>query len=159
MYDNNKVKMFGDWKKSDDGNLLVSNKLWENSYYSYGYGGYAYANDYDGWYGYNKTTQTPQPTKSAPFDKELTITSSTSTPAEITPQSLFQHTKDEVELAWEKLKREKFLWLDDYALFEDMLDTCDELNSNYVIKDGIMYFYEEDDMYMYDASLDGYIPY
>ena len=166
MYDGNKIKLFGDWKKSDDGNLLVSNKLFEQSYYySYPspyYGTYKpYGYDYDdddfGFYKKSHTPQTASTTTTKPsltskeIDKAFNITSSTSAPKHLTAC-----TQEEIDKAWDTLKRERFLWIDDYALLEEMLDEADELTSSYVIKDGVMYIYDEDSMYMYDAAFDGY---
>ena len=161
MYDGNKIKLFGDWKKSDDGNLLVSNKLFEqNYYYSYPnpyYGTYkpynsGWDDDDDDYYYKSKTksgTSTTKPSlTSDEIDKAFNITSPDS-------KHLSACTKEEVEKAWSKLKQERYLWLDDYAMLESMLEFSDELGAGYVIRDGVTYLYDEDQMFIYEASLDG----
>lgn len=161
MFDNNKVKMYGKWEKSGDGKLLVSNKLWEQEHY-YSYPTYSWS----GWYGRDydtakpatqTTTTTTQPSLTEQeIDDAFNITSSTSSPSTkssiITPDDIAAEIKAEADKMWDKLKQEKFLWVDDYAVFEEMLDSCDELSSSYFIKDGLYYFYDDADMYIYEAT-------
>lgn len=136
MYDGNKIKMYGKWEKSDEGDLLVSNKLWERTYsYSYGYGSYGY--------------YTPS------YASYATPTSETKAKAETdtTKQDmLVEYTKEEVEKQWEKLDRNKYLWFDDLEMFDAMLDTADEIEGDYVSKDGKVYVFDEESMMAWEAA-------
>lgn len=123
MYDNNKVKMYGKWEKSDEGELLVSNKYWETSYY------YSYPYSYGGWYGYTSTKP-----------------SNTNT--------LTEYTKKEVDEQWKKLETTQFVWFDDLELFEALLDSADEIEGDYVTKNGKTYIFSEEEMCAWDVALD-----
>ena len=132
MYDGNKIKTYGKWEKSDEGDLLVSNKLWEYSY-SYGYG-YGYS------YGHYPSYVTCAVSKSE-------------TKADTTEQDkLVEYTKEEVEKQWEKLDRNKYLWFDDLEMFDAMLDTADEIEGDYVSKDGKVYVFDEECMMAWEAA-------
>lgn len=140
MYDGNKVKMYGKWEKSDEGNLLVSNKYWEHTY--------SYAYDYD-YYG----TYKPYTAKT-----ETTSLSSSAT----TPKSDFvltEYTKREVDEQWEKLLRNKYIWFDDIEMFDAMINSADDVDGTYVFKDGKTYVFDEESMAAWDAVLDDYTNY
>lgn len=132
MYDGNKIKMYGKWEKSDEGDLLVSNKLWERTYsYSYGYS-----------YGYYPSYAT-----------YATPTSETKTETDTTKQDkLVEYTKEEIEKQWKKLDRNKYLWFDDLEMFDAMLDTADEIEGDYVSKDGKVYVFDEESMMAWEAA-------
>lgn len=134
MYDGNKIKMYGKWEKSDEGDLLVSNKLWERTY-SYGYG-YGYN------YGYYPSYVTCAVSKSE-----------TKAETDTTKQDmLVEYTKEEIEKQWEKLDRNKYLWFDDLEMFDAMLDTADEIEGDYVSKDGKVYVFDEESMMAWEAA-------
>ena len=143
MYDDNKVKLYGDWHKSDEGDLLVSNKLWENSYYTYSYKpyGYSYYDDDDYGYGtYKKSASTP---------------STTSVASDI-DKTLKELTKETLDKLWDKLQREKFIWFDTIDQFDEMLDSADEISGNIAMKNGVAYVFNYDELSAWDASLDDY---
>lgn len=121
MYDGNKTKMYGKWEKSSEGELLVSNKLWENYYGSY--------------YGYN----TYGTYSSSSYGKKY-------------GDKLADYTKSEVEKQWEKLDKEKYLWFDNLEIFDAMLDTADEIEGDYVTKDGKLYVFDEGSMMAWEAT-------
>lgn len=134
MYDNNKVKMYGKWEKSDEGELLVSNKYWETSYY-YNYGAYG------GWYDHYYKPATPT--------KTTTPTTSTTTGSSLVP-----YTKAEINEQWKKLEKEKFIWFNDLDLLDAMLDSADEIDGDYVVKNGNTYVFSEDEMCAWDTMID-----
>ena len=144
MYDDNKVKLYGDWKKSDEGELLVSNKLWEDSYYTYSYrpygydDGYAYSPKYgySGAYGSTSAMATPKATS--------------------TPDTLGKIANEELDKLWDKLERDKFMWFDDVEQFDKMLDSADEISGNIAMKNGTAYVFDYEELSAWDASLDGY---
>lgn len=143
MYDDNKVKLYGDWQKSDEGDLLVSNKLWENSYYTYSYRpyGYSYYDDDDYGYGaYKGTTSTPS-TTSVASDIDKTIK---------------ELTKETLDKLWEKLERDKFIWFDSLEQFDEMLDSADEISGKIAMKNGMAFVFDCEELSAWDASLDGY---
>lgn len=143
MYDDNKVKLYGDWQKSDEGDLLVSNKLWENNYYTYSYRpyGYSYYDDDDYGYGtYKKPASTPS-TTSVASDIDKTIK---------------ELTKEALDKLWDKLERDKFIWFDTLEQFDEMLDSADEISGNIVMKNGVAYVFNCEELSAWDASLDGY---
>lgn len=143
MYDDNKVKLYGDWKKSDDGNLLVSNKLWETSYY-YTYSYRPYANYYDDDdYDYPHATPSPMATP------QPTATSAT------VSSMLNKYAKEEVDKMWEKLERDRFAWFDTLDMFDAMLDSADEISGNIAMKNGTAYVFDEEELCAWDASVDG----
>lgn len=157
MYDDNKVKLYGRWEKSDEGELLVSNKLWEyGSYYSYG--GYTNWSNYGA---YHTGTAAPAPTTTT----TTTTTSTTSTASTSTKRKVYYDdddavltsiTKEEVNKLWEQLAQNKYIWFDNRMQFDDMLTSADEIDGSIVIKDGMAYVFDEDEMEAWDASLDGY---
>lgn len=126
MYDDNKVKMYGKWEKSDEGDLLVSNKLWEYTpSYGYGYGSYAYS----GYGGYGSY---------------------------LTPK-LEEYTKADIKAYWAKLKNERFMWFNDLAILDAMIADADEIDGDYVTKDGVTYIFSEEEMAAWDAKYDEYV--
>ena len=145
MYDDNRVKMYGKWEKSDEGELLVSNKLWESSYSSYyyspyrysGYYGYGYDYDDDGYYAYKASAKTPTIT-----------TAKTDSHGEI--------AKEELDKLWEKLAKDKFIWFDSYTEFDGLLNSADEISGGIVMKNGMAFVFNEDELSAWDASLDGF---
>lgn len=149
MYDDNKIKLYGKWEKSDEGDLLVSNKLWEyDSYYSYG--------GYSGWgnYGaYNTGTTTPTTTTTT-----SATTASTGTKRKVYDDDtlLIATTKEEIDKLWEQLAQNKYIWFDNWVQFDDMLASADEIDGSIVMKNGMAYVFDEDEMAAWDASLDGY---
>lgn len=145
MYDDNRVKLYGEWKKSDKGDLLVSNKLWENSYYSYSYRpyGYSYGYNYDD-YGYGSTT------------KATATPSTTPTTATTTDSVVKEITKEELNKLWDKLERDKFVWFDSIDQFDEMLDSADEISGNIAMHNGMAYVFDFEELSAWDASLDGY---
>lgn len=159
MYDDNRIKMYGKWEKSDDGNLLVSNKLWEyGSYYTYGYGygygSYGYGDDY-----YKRpvtTTTTTTATTKKYFDDDKLDTDSYDSEDDKTYKSLMGFTKEEIDKMWEKLAQDKFMWFDNWVQFDDMLASADEIDGNIAMKNGLAYVFDETEMSAWDASLDGY---
>ena len=160
MYDNNKIKLYGDWKKSDEGDLLVSNKLWEYTPY-YSYGGYYKP------YGYS-VYDPKDDLSDEVIDKAFNITNSTSSTTASTPttstststqQTLLEPTKFEVDEAWKTLAKNKFIWFDDEEMFEALLNSADEISGDMVTKDGVMYMFSWEEMAAWDASLDGYMDY
>lgn len=149
MYDDNRIKLYGKWEKSDEGDLLVSNKLWEySSYYSYGYGyGYGY-----GAYGTPSTPATTTKTTDTTTIKDLKGYEEEDDPT----TSLVSYTKEEVDKLWEKLAKDKFIWFDNWVQFDDMLASSDEINGNIVMKNGLAYVFDDEELSAWDASLDGY---
>lgn len=148
MYDGNKVKMYGKWEKSDEGNLLVSNKFWEHVY------SYAYNYDYDYYETYKPYTAK---TTEATTTKATSLSSSATTPK---PDFvLTEYTKREVDEQWDKLLRNKYIWFDDIEMFDAMIDSADEIDGNYVTKDGNTYVFDEESMAAWDAVLDDYTKY
>lgn len=149
MYDDNRIKLYGKWEKSDEGDLLVSNKLWEySSYYSYGYG-YGYG------YGAYSAPSTPATTTTT--TKTTTIKDLKGYEEEDDPTtSLVSYTKEEVDKLWEKLAKDKFIWFDNWVQFDDMLASSDEINGNIVMKNGMAYVFDDEELSAWDASLDGY---
>lgn len=148
MYDDNRVKLYGEWKKSDEGDLLVSNKLWENSYYSYSYRpyGYSYGYGYDD-YGYGSTT------------KAMATPSTTPTTVGTTSdvdKHIKEITKEELNKLWDKLERDKFVWFDSIDQFDEMLDSADEISGNIAMHNGMAYVFDFEELSAWDASLDGY---
>lgn len=156
MYDDNRIKMYGKWEKSDDGNLLVSNKLWEySSYYTYGYGYGSYGYDYDHYKRPVTTTTTTTTTKKY-FDEDKLDTDSYDSEDDKTYKSLVGFTKEEVDKMWDKLAQDKFMWFDNWVQFDDMLASADEIDGNIAMKNGLAYVFDETEMSAWDASLDGY---
>lgn len=144
MYDDNKIKLYGDWKKSDEGDLLVSNKLWEDSYYTYSYKPYAY----DDGYAYNSKYG---------YSGSYGSTSAMATPkATTTTDTLGKLAKEELDKLWDKLERDKFVWFDDVEQFDKMLDSADEISGNIAMKNGTAYVFDYEELSAWDASLDGY---
>ena len=155
MYDDNKVKLYGDWKKSDEGELLVSNKLWEyGSYYSYGYGtGYGYGYGY-GAYGATSsatttTTATTKPTQTTNDIEE-----------EEEDDGIYDltviYTKEEIDKLWDELAKKKFVWFDNWVQYDDMLASADEIDGNLVMKNGMAYIFDDEEMSAYEASMDDF---
>lgn len=150
MYDDNRIKLYGKWEKSDEGDLLVSNKSWEyNSYYSYGgYGSWSnYGVYHTGTVAPTATAVTSTSTKRKVYyddddDDDATILKAT--------------TKEEIDKLWEKLAKDKFIWFDNWMQYDDMLASADEIDGNLVLKNGMAYVFDEDEMSAWDASLDGY---
>lgn len=156
MYDDNRIKMYGLWDKSDDGNLLVSNKSWEySSYYTYGYGYGSYGYDYDHYKRPVTTTTTTTTTKKY-FDEDKLDTDSYDSEDDKTYKSLMGFTKEEIDKMWEKLAQDKFMWFDNWVQFDDMLASADEIDGNIAMKNGLAYVFDETEMSAWDASLDGY---
>ena len=124
MYNNNKVKMFGNWEK--DGDLFVSNKNYKyimpkNTYawydqYNYRY----YEGDYDKWW------------KEKDKEKE----------------------EEETKKLWDELKNKKYVWLNTVSQMRQLLDSADDVTETYVIKDGMAYVYDEEDLAMWSAEYD-----
>lgn len=144
MYDDNKVKMYGKWEKSDEGNLLVSNKYWEHVY------SYAYSYDYyDDYKPYSATTTKATTTKATSLSSSATSTSKSDF-------VLTEYTKREVEEQWDKLWRNDYIWFDDIEMFDAMLDSADEIEGDYVTKDGVTYVFDEESMTAWNTKLDDY---
>lgn len=143
MYDDNKVKLYGDWQKSGD--LLVSNRLWESSYYSYSYKPYSYNYGYSSGYG-------------GGYDGYGTYKAPTTTPtsATTTDSVVKEITKEELNKLWDKLERDKFIWFDSFDQFDEMLDSADEISGNIAMHDGMAYVFDYEELSAWDASLDGY---
>ena len=151
MYDDNKIKMYGKWEKSDEGDLLVSNKLWEyGSYYSYG--------TYDSWSSWNKYYGASTSSKTDTPVKSVVKTDSDRYDSEDdkAATTLISLTKEEIDKLWEKLARDKFIWFDNWVQYDDMLSSADEIDGSIVMKNGLAYVFDEDEMSAWDASLDGY---
>jgi hypothetical protein len=129
--------MYGKWEKSDEGDLLVSNKYWETSHY-YNYGAYS------DWYGYGYNYEPiPKPT-----------TKPTTQTKDILGSALIPYTKAEIDEQWKKLEREKFVWFDDLDMLDALLDSADEIEGDYVTKDGRTYIFSEEEMCAWDTTID-----
>lgn len=137
MYDNNKVKMYGKWEKSDEGDLLVSNKYWETSHY-YNYGAYS------DWYGYGYDYEPiPKPETKPTTQAKGTLGS-----------ALVPYAKAEIDEQWKKLEKDKFIWFDDLDMLDALLDSADEIEGDYVLKNGKTYIFSEEEMCAWDATID-----
>lgn len=156
MYDDNRIKLYGKWEKSDEGDLLVSNKLWEyGSYYSYGY---------STGYGYGYRTYSASTTPATTTNTTTNTTTGTTTIKDLngyeeeedTSTSLISYTKEEVDKLWEELAKHKFIWFDNWVQYEDMLASSDEIDGNIVMKDGVAYVFNDEELSAWDAGLDEY---
>ena len=111
---------------------------------------YSYAYDYYGTYKpYTATTTKATTTKA-------TSLSSSATSKSESDFVLTEYTKREVEEQWDKLWRNDYIWFDDIEMFDAMLDSADEIEGNYVTKDGVTYVFDEESMAAWNIKLDDY---
>ena len=123
MYDNNKYKIYGEWKK--DGNLLVSNLaykhtkyMWGGDYYGYG-GGYGYSS-----YGYD------------PYDYEAYHYPTTTT------KKTEEDNDKLAEKMWGVLESGKTLYLDDEEQLDILLSHADSFSTYEITRKGVLYYFD-----------------
>lgn len=119
MYDNNKYKIYGDWKK--DGDLLVSNLsykhtsyMWGGDYYGYG-GYYGYDNQ---WHGYDSVGSYDEWEKQKDNEKK---------------------TADKM---WKELENNKTLFLDDEEQLNTLLTQADSWAGYEIEHKGVKYYFD-----------------
>lgn len=119
MYDNNKYKVYGDWKK--DGDLLVSNLsykhtsyVWGGDYYGYG-GYYGYSNQ---WHGYDSVGSYDE------WEKQK------------------DDKKKTADKMWKELENNKTLFLDDEEQLNMLLTQADSWSGYEIDRKGVKYYFD-----------------
>lgn len=116
MYDNNKYKIYGDWKK--DGDLLVSNLSYKHTSYMwggnyYGYGGYYYPS------ASYSTTGTYEEWEKEKDDEKKTA-----------------------DKMWKELENNKTLFLDDEEQLNILLTQADSWAGYEIDRKGVKYYFD-----------------
>lgn len=139
MYDNNKIKMYGKWKKPLEGDFLVSNDLWETygnwySTYSIDESYYPYGSDYRSgdYYGYSGQFA---PSKTA--EKKIT-----------------ELTEDKIASYWRELELNGYTWFESEDVMNQVLNSADELHGDMAMKNSIAYVFDEEQLIAYDMDME-----
>lgn len=148
MYNDGKVKMYGEWEK--DGELFVSNKHYEWRVNTYKYKTpYAYAYDYydDDYYakyygGYSSFWAKKEKEAEEKEEQE-------------TEKAMRVLNKNEANRLWKKLKKEHFLWTNDYEM-DLLVEYADEFHDTWMIKDGEVFWMDQEGMYVYADEYEQY---
>lgn len=124
MYDNNRYKIYGDWKK--DGNLLVSNLSYKHQSYMYGGNYYGYGGYYDYYYGGGTFDE-----YWAAKDKEK------------------EDKEKEAEQMWGELENNKTLFLEDDEQLETLLAHADSYSGYEIQRKGVLYYIDYEEMMVF----------
>lgn len=129
MYDNNKYKIYGEWKK--DGNLLVSNLSYKNKSYAWGGDYYGYSGMYYDGYDYGSFDEFwGYKDKKAKEDKELNDKKS--------------------EQMWEELENNKTVLLEDEQDLSVLLSHADSFTGGHEIeRKGHYYYFDPEELVVY----------
>ena len=65
-------------------------------------------------------------------------------------------TKEEIDKLWDELAKKKFVWFDNWVQYDDMLASADEIDGNLVMKNGMAYIFDDEEMSAYEASMDDF---
>lgn len=124
MYEDNKFKLWGEWKELPSG-LMVSNTNWQYKTYSYGYYPYHYSmfdEDYYTNYGLNEKV----------LDKDL---------------------KEELARdSWNILMKEGYDWYTSSDELEEVIKMADESKGNSIFKDGVEFYVDRKQKQIWNAD-------
>lgn len=144
MYEGNKFKLFGDWKKSDEGDLWVSNKLWETTSYGTWYGGYTNYGAYGyGAYGFDDWSDDREYETSKKEDKK-----------EDKKKKLEKLTEDEMRRLWRELEINGYAWFANEKQMHQMMNDADALHGNMATKNTFTYVFDEEQLIAYDIDME-----
>ena len=165
MYDHNKYKMYGDWKK--DGDLFVSNLYYtyysSSRYYSTSsYQSKAYEDDYD-YDTYHRKAIPETATTGVSESEQIALPLDDDMDVDLEDENDYEGAfdkwmkeKDEQQIKewWDLLHTEGSMWFLSRAQMEMFLDSADEIAEAHLMKDGEKYCYDLVDLFVW-ADTDG----